>query len=306
MKRLLATLFLALFLCACGKSEPDFVNTVISFTDETGENIMLPQNPEKVAVLFSSFADIWVNAGGEVSLTVYEAVERGFADENVILVDSGAGKSIDNEVLLASAPDLVICSADIEAQLDTAKICRAAGIPAVALRVEGFEDYLGVLKLFTTLTGCEENYEKYGLTVQKEIAELTAYTSGDTILFIRAGSSARSTKAKTADDHFAAAMLKELGTTNIAESAPVLLDGLSFEEVLVRDPEHIFVTTMGDEDAAKEYMNSLLETKEWAALSAVKNGNVHYLPKELFQYKPNARWGEAYRYLIDILKGTAK
>lgn len=306
MKKLLVFLLISLLLFSCSKTEPDFVDTVISFTDETGKTVTLQKSPKKVAVLFSSFADIWVSAGGDVDVTVYEAVERGFADKSAILVDGGAGKSIDNETLLASAPDLVICSADIEAQLDTASICREAGIPAVALRVESFEDYLSVLELFTMLTGYKENYKKYGLALKDEIAELTAYTSDDTLLFIRAGSSARSTKAKTADDHFAAAMLKELGTYNIAERAPVLLDGLSFEEVLVRDPEHIFVTTMGDEEAAKEYMNSLLKTKEWAALSAVKNGNVHYLPKELFQYKPNARWGEAYRYLIDILKGTAK
>lgn len=306
MKRVLAFLCLALLLSACGATKHDFVDTTVIYTDESGKEVMLPQNPENVAVLFSSFADIWVSAGGEVSITVGEAVERGFASENAVLVDGGAGKSINNELLIASAPDLVICSADIEAQLDTAEICRGAGIPAVALRVESFYDYLEVLKLFTTLTGNDENYKLYGEAVDEKIAELKGYESDATILFIRAGSSARSTKAKRADDHFAAAMLKELGTYNIAESAPLLLDGLSFEEILLQDPEHIFVSTMGDADAAKAYMDSLFENEEWAALSAVQNGNVHYLPKELFQYKPCARWAEAYRYLIDILEGTAK
>ena len=307
MKRIIAIICLALILVACGKkTEPDFVDTTVVCTDETGTAVSLPVKPQNVAVLFSSFADIWVTAGGEVTITVGETVERGFADENAILVDGGAGKNIDNETLIAASPDIVICSADIEAQLDTVEICRDAGIPAVALRVEGFEDYLEVLKLFTTLTGCDENYETYGADIKEEIDGLTSYKSDAEILFIRAGSSARATKAKVADDHFAAAMLKELGTYNIAEKAPVLLDGLSFEEIIVSDPEHIFVTTMGDEDAAKEYMNSLLETAEWSSLSAVKNGNVHFLPKELFQYKPNARWAEAYRYLIDILEGEAK
>ena len=37
------------------------------------------------------------------------------------------------------------------------------------------------------------------------------------------------------------------------------------------------------------------------SFTAVKGGRCHYLPKELFQYKPNARWAEAYEYLIDLL-----
>ena len=39
----------------------------------------------------------------------------------------------------------------------------------------------------------------------------------------------------------------------------------------------------------------------WASLSAVSGGQYHVLPKDLFHYKPNARWGEAYEMLADIL-----
>lgn len=303
MKKFLAVILIVVLLFSCAEQSHDFSEKVISFTDAVGNHHSLSPNPEKVAVLFSSFADIWVSAGGKVDITVYESVERGFADEKAVLVDGGAGKSIDNEALIAAAPSLVICSADIAAQLDTARLCNNAGIPAILLRVEDFEDYLEVLRLFTLLTENEESYKLHGEALEREVAELTKFKSSDSILFIRAGSGARFTKAKIGSDHFAAAMLEELGTYNIAQSAPVLLDGLSFEEILVQNPKHIFISTMGDEDAAIGYISSLLKKDEWAALDAVKNGNVHFLPKELFQYKPNARFGEAYRYLINILEG---
>lgn len=32
-----------------------------------------------------------------------------------------------------------------------------------------------------------------------------------------------------------------------------------------------------------------------------QQGHCSYLPKELFQFKPNARWDEAYRYLAQLL-----
>ena len=111
----------------------------------------------------------------------------------------------------------------------------------------------------------------------------------------------RYTKAKTAEDHFACAMLKEMGTYNIAENAPALLDGLSFEEVLSEQPDFIFISTMGKEEAARAYMDSVLVEESWQGLTAVQGGNYAYLPKELFQFKPNARWAEAYRYLAGLL-----
>ena len=135
------------------------------------------------------------------------------------------------------------------------------------------------------------------------IAAAQARENQPDILFVRAGSSARYTKAKTAENHFVCAMLKELGTFNIAEKAPILLDGLSTEEILLSDPDFILFTTMGDESAGQAYMESLISDPVWQTLTAVKEGRVHQLPKELFQYKPNARWGEAYAYLIEYLYG---
>ena len=87
------------------------------------------------------------------------------------------------------------------------------------------------------------------------------------------------------------------------QAAPVLLDGLSTEEILISDPDAILFTTMGDESAGAAYMQSLVEDPVWQTLTAVREGNVHQLPKELFQYKPNARWAEAYAYLIALLYG---
>ena len=140
--------------------------------------------------------------------------------------------------------------------------------------------------------------------IESLLAEAKEQTQRKKILFIRAGSGASATKAKTAEQHFAAAMLEELGTYNIADNAPVLLDGLSIEEILREDPELIFVSTMGKESAAKEYMASVLAEPTWQSLSAVQNDRVIYLPKDLFQFKPNARWGEAYEYLIGVLYGA--
>lgn len=282
-----------------------------AFTDDAGREVVLPEAPQKVAVLFSSFADIWKTAGGTVNITVGESVGRGFADESAVLVDAGAGKTINTESLIAAEPDLIIGSLDIAAQADAVKLAAQAGFPAAAFKVESFADYLRVLKICTDITGDAEAYETYGTAVQGRVDEVLqkAQQSGQVqpreILFIRAGSKASATKAKTAKDHFACAMLQEMGTHNIADDAPVLLDGLSLEEILLRNPDYIFISTMGDEQAAIDYLEGVFAGEEWQVLTAIQEKHYTFLPKELFHFKPNARWDEAYRYLYDLLYPSA-
>ena len=291
----------------CGCAAPETAGEGYSFTDDTGAQVNVVEKPETVAVLLSSLADLWITAGGEVAITVGESIERGFTADNVILVDDGAGKTINLEALIGAEPDFVLYSSDLSGQLECADTLRSAGIPAAGFAVETFNDYLRVLKICTDILGTPQRYEQYGTDLKVEIdtmiAAAQARETQPDILFVRAGSSAKYTKAKTAENHFVCGMLKDLGTFNIAEKAPILLDGLSTEEVLLSDPDFILFTTMGDESAGQAYMESLISDPVWQTLSAVKNGSVHQLPKELFQYKPNARWGEAYAYLIELLYG---
>jgi iron complex transport system substrate-binding protein len=60
---------------------------------------------------------------------------------------------------------------------------------------------------------------------------------------------------------------------------------------------------MGDERQGTAYMESLVKDPVWQELTAVQAGRVYQLPKELFQFKPNARWDAAYAYLLELLYG---
>lgn len=308
---------LLVFLTGCQNSSDlgasDSISTTsnkscyYTFTDSTGKEITLQQKPKNVAILFSSYADIWKTAGGDIQITVGESIERGFAPSNALLVDDDSGIQVDVERLLSYKPDFVIGSADFSAQVDAAEILNQAGIPTALFQVESFEQYLSMLKICTDITQNEEAYETYGTKVQEQINDLFEQIESlnqsekTKILFVRAGSSDKYTKAKTAKDNFVCVMLQELGTYNIAENAKILLDGLSFEEVLTENPSYIFFTTMGSEEAAKAYVESFLQEETWQGLQAVKNDQCFFLPKDLFHFKPNARWAEAYEYLANLL-----
>lgn len=283
---LLCAFFCALSLWGCGG----------------GEEEALPQNPKRVAVLFSSLAEMWQDAGGEVAITVGESVSRGIVEAGVPLVDGGAGKTVNVELLLSLAPDLVILSGDIPAQRDAAKILRRAGIAVLACHVETLSDYLSLFGVMTELTGDGDAYREKGEGVRLAAEQILQRERAPfSFVFIRAGATPSSVKPKTSGEHFAAGMLLELGGECLSDGGAFSGD-LSLETLLALDPDFLFFVTMGDEEAAKENIRSLLAGEAFLALSAVRSGRVFILEKELFHYKPNARWAEAYAALSDLLE----
>lgn len=313
MKRLLSLVLSAcmILLCACSARQPagsqstERSDGALTFSDSLGHTVALDAPPQRVAALLGSYAEVWLQAGGEdrlVAVTQDAFDERGLElDENV----SNLGQSHEPnlEILLAAQPDLVLLSADLDGQLALADSLSAAGIPAAWFKVEAYTDYLELLSLFTQLTGQPERYAQYGQPVLDSVTrtiQAVPEGEGPTVLLLRAYSS--NVKAKNSDNT-AGMMLRDLGCVNIADSDSGLLEDLQMESILAADPEHIFVVTMGSntEKALASLENLFQSDPAWQSLRAIQAGNVHILDKALFHYKPNARWGESYEVLFDIL-----
>ena len=92
---------------------------------------------------------------------------------------------------------------------------------------------------------------------------------------------------------------------NIADRQPSLLEEVTLEAIVAENPEYVLISIMGaDIDAALQSVEQTLgQNPAWQVLDAVQAGRVYVLPKELFHYKPNTRWGESYAYLAHILYG---
>lgn len=53
----------------------------------------------------------------------------------------------------------------------------------------------------------------------------------------------------------------------------------------------------------REYVARTLEADPaWSKLHAVQEGKVYFMDKNLYNLKPNHRWGEAYEKLEEILR----
>lgn len=312
MKTSIAVLLLVLLLSACGtggersagfEAPPE---ERVSFTDALGQEFQLPR-PRRVAALIGSFADIWCLAGGRETLTAaaHDAWTSFDLSLGEAVADLGAVKEPNLELLLAQRPDLILASTNTAADLELQETFQRAGIPAAYFDVQTVEDYLNMLEVCTRLTGCGENYQRWGLDVlaQVEAARGRADGSRPTVLCIRATGS--SCKAKGSADNVLGEMLAGLDCVNIADREGALLDDLSLEAILQGDPDYIFAVLQGaDPSRAEEVLErTLLSNPAWSGLRAVAEGRFYTLDHRLYNLKPNARWGEAYERLADILYG---
>ena len=305
MKKRIAILLcisVLLLACACGEEKQTAPEAEgVTVTDVYGSSAVLTAD-SRVAFAQTSFAQCWVLAGGEPAGVTLDAVEdRGmcFTGEVEII---GTVKSVDLEKLVALEPDYVVLSADLTAHTELKDSLEQMGIVCGYFQVDTFEDYKAMMSQFCAVTGRDDLYERNVSQVEETIERVRAAIpaeNGDSVLLLRAYSTG--VKAKT-DDNLAGQILKEFHLENIADKTPSLLEELSIEQIIKEDPRYIFVLTMGDEQAAMDYMRQNVENDPaWGSLTAVKEGRYLFLPQDLFHYKPNERWGESYEYLAEII-----
>lgn len=271
-----------------------------TLTDSTGSTVTL-QRDARVASAYGSFSECWLLSGG----TLVGATEDAVNERNLPLDDTtaiiGTVKDINLEALAAVMPDYVILSEDITTQKSLEENLNAMGIACGYYRVDSFEDYDSMMKQFCGFNGREDLYEKNVVEVKQNIDNILKKVpseSDKTYLLMRA----YSTGIKVKNDNLADSLIKDFNISSLADAVPSLLDTLSLEEIITEDPDYIFVLTMGDEAAANKYLSESLESNPaWNELTAVKNGNLVVLPKELFHYKPNDRWDDSYEYLAKII-----
>lgn len=291
-----------LFGCTAQSANESNADGAVTFTDALGNTISV-SDPQRVISLMGSYTEAWMLAGGKIVATTSDAIEeRGLElDEDVQII--GTVKEPNLEKIIALDPDFVILSADLAPHISAAETLKKAGITCAFFKVELFDDYLNMLNIMTDITGRKDLYQTNGLDIKSQIDTIIGNVDEQkkpTVLFLRAFSSGVKSKG---EDNMVGAMLKDLNTVNIVTAYPSLLENLNIEEIVLADPDYIFISTMGaDSQKAIDVVNeSLLSNEAMKNVTAVKNNHCYILDKEHFQYKPNLRWAESYEILYNDL-----
>lgn len=278
----------------------------VTFTDARGKEITVSK-PERVVACMGSFAHIWELAGGELVGASSDAAEDYDIASKVTSVGDVA--SPDLEQIIALKPDLVLMTAATGArggassQVELAQSLEDAGITVACFKVTTFEDYLGMLRTCTDITGRDDLYQKNGQDVQNRINLIREKVpAGEQPSVLAAITYSGGTRVQGADTAVGS-IVAELGGKNIADTDRALLKDYSMESVIADDPDCILIVPMGNtDDAAQKHLEeSTAANPAWAGLSAVKSGRYEALDPALFLHKPCERWDEAYQVIYDAL-----
>jgi len=276
----------------------------VIFTDARGEEVTIKKNPQKVVCLYNSYLDIWDSCGGTVVGRVEESEEKPV--ENAMSAEVvGTAGSPSLEKVLSLEPDLVIMSGSYKTQSEMISTIEQNNIQVISLDNDFIEDYYATVRLFTAITGREDLYENIMSEVKSGVNEIIEKVPSDNnykvlIMFATAKSlSVRDSNTMVGE------MFKDLNTINISDTEVESVDSKTFsmEKILQEDPDFIFVQTMGsDKDKIMERLKSDAEDNPaWASLKAVKENRYIVLSKDLYLYKPNNRYPEAYEGLAKTL-----
>ena len=136
MKKKFLIIFLAalMLVSGCGRNtnsttelkETDL--TVYTFTDDLGREVIV-ENPQRVAALLGSFADMWVLAGGEVYASADDAWEDFQIDMPEDAVNLGKTKEISLEKLFEAQPDFIMASTNTRVHMEWKETLEQTDIP---------------------------------------------------------------------------------------------------------------------------------------------------------------------------------
>ena len=270
--------------------------------DDAGRKITLANKPQRIVVTSAGFLEPMHVVGCEV--VGRPDSKNQMPDWAKNLPSVGQVYQIDNERLLACAPDLVVVNKGMNEKL--LPLLDENKIPALVVELKTFDDVKRSLKLFSTLSGDVDAGEKIIHDMDAEISAVLDKVPKKNLRVAILHSTAQGVTVQL-DGSIAGSIVKMFGWTNVASGMTPLEKNpdaapYSMETLAEQNPEIIFVTSMGDADKIKKNMLDAVKSNEaWQTIGAVKDNRLYFLPQDLFLLSPGLRYPEAVKVMAQLI-----
>ncbi|MFS8580826.1 MAG: ABC transporter substrate-binding protein [Novibacillus thermophilus] len=276
----------------------------LSFEDDAGREITLPQKPQRIVVLSPQLLNLLYAVGGRAVAratstgeTVPETAEN--------LEDVGGMTTVHTEKLLALKPDLVIGSTVFHR--DLAGVLDESRVPFALFKLGTYSDLKEKAVLFGKLAGTESKAKEELVKLDRQMNQLTAKVPANqapTFIMLNVTPSSISVQRQNMIGLEVAAMLK---MKNVAETLPASDTSpstapFSLEKIVELNPDFIFILIHGARTEGEHKIRSdLAGQPAWASLRAVKENRLAILPSDLFLSNPGFRLNESVEYLAKLV-----
>lgn len=274
-----------------------------------GQDAIIPAHPQRVVFLNSSSLDLWVGAGGKDMVVAYlqlQTAPEGIYDKlNKESINLGTNNNVSTELIMQQNPDLIVGSGvggNMQSHLKT--ILKQAGIPLLTIANQSVADTYYEMRLYGQMTGHPELAEREINRLESNIARIANTYQGKVKPKVALIWGTTSSFALLVPNCRQGEFLALAGGQNIVKesnsssrSVPI-----SLEYIAQEDPDYIFFINMGDRKKIQAALDSTFNAaSSWHILRAVKEGNVHVLPPELFTAHYGLSIDKAIEYMNEIL-----
>lgn len=267
------TLLIMLFFATTIGGNAAWAEIVV--TDFSGRRIVLEKPAQRIVALAPHIVENMASAGGMTQLVgVVDYCDYPLEAKTKAHVGSISQYSI--ESIIALKPDLVLVwlSAKGSAAIDTFK---KFGIATYASDPHSLDDVAKEIRDYGTLMGTSAFAETHAQAYEKKLRALRKQNQHKTPVSVLYQVWYEPLQTIN-DQHIISDVIKLCGGTNAFGTLPTLAPKLSTESVMVRDPEVIIASGMGE--ARPDWLDNW---KAWPSLTAVKKQHLYFIPPDIIQ-----------------------
>lgn len=302
MKIVLSAMLLAVMLTGTAQSIVSEDSGKIVYRQENGEEVTLKKHPKRTVIGYGSFAKVWDLAGG-TAVGVPKLKEKDALPPSMQKLPVTGLPTVPNpEKIALVKPDLVLLSCKLTRHQAVASLMRQSGVDAVCVTYNNYHDFNALLDFFCRLNGKTIRQLPAAAKVTADVEAVCVSVKGRkaphcAIVFASAaGFSLESDRTNTG------VMVKMLGAENILKKSSRPRMSFSYEQLLLDDPDVIFIIMMGSHKMLREkFRKEFMSQAAWKELKAARSNRVHFLPTELFLYLPGPDYPKAFQYLKKLL-----
>jgi cobalamin transport system substrate-binding protein len=243
--------------------------------DQMGRKVVVPKNPKRIISLAPNITEILFAIGaGDRVVGVSEFSNYPNAARSLPKVGTYIKPNL--ERIIELSPDIVIATADGEKEKEVKKL-QSLGIGVYVINPTDFSGIIATVREIGTLVAADVKAEEVAQEMEKKIDEVKERVSGLKVVKVLLTFSMEPIITMSSGT-FQDDMIRIAGGTNIAAGVKVRYPRFSVEEIIVRAPEVIVVTSMSPGDDLKK-ANELWS--RFGTIPAVKSGRIYMINSDI-------------------------